>query len=669
MPISLDDLRKTTSYSRRDQRRKIAPVLLGTSEDTRLAQDFCDYFAELVREGRRQADFSEQYLTERAGGDFKLARGLISTLTRVYVWESDTFAERLPAHDWLHLQKLGLETSSALRLGMYDYVSSVNDGFVSSDERAESLELFGAGLGLTAATVDELLFLDAEANARLKLRTRKDGQPFRVPNGADIVRDYNRLAVETLLFNSSEILFSFAALPGALIKRLGFLSKLYRVPYDLDLNAVGEVRLRLYGPPEAFGAPTRYGESLTELTFKTLALAQKLAVTEAAANNNKVAEPMYSGPRTTLVEPKPIVTKPRRSKATIGETTSSSRQKAKNPYLTGVEATVHIKGKVFALNLLEILPALALDKRRDAPAVVAVEENFVKTLAETKEIYNVNRIETVPKIEPEPEFDSSVEAQFYQQWAALEREGQSAGWHLEREPEAIVIPAENLIFIPDFMLTRGKQQVWLEIIGFWTPAYRARKVEKLEKLKQHADYKLLLAAAQELKADFQAMLFPTVFYKHFLKPTDIVALLQKEYSDLDQRVARATRERDVLVSQLETQSYIAETALYPALQCYNKSELLGAIKKLNLSSSYVEGYGLCTPDYLERAGSALQTGLVASHNTKSPKARLTLEQAVSTLEQSGLAFDPTRAEALLERLPGFRIERLSLFDVFLVANT
>ena len=663
MPISLDDLRKTTSYSRRDQRRKIAPVLLGTSEDTRLAQDFCDYFAELVREGRSQADFSEQYLTQRAGGDFKLARGLVSTLTRVYVWESDTFAERLPAHDWLRLQKIGLETSSALRLAMYDYVSSVNDGFVSSDERAESLELFGAGVGLAPAVVDELLFLDAEANARLKLRTRKDGQPFRLPNGADIVRDYNRLAVETLLFNSSEIIFSFAALPGALVKRLGFLSKIYRVPYDLDLNAAGEVQLRLYGPPEAFGAPTRYGESLTELTFKTLTLAQKLAVAEAAAN--QVAQTVYSGPRTTLVGSEPTVTKPRRSKATVGgEVSAGSRKNAKNPYLTGVEAAVHIKGKVYALNLLEILPALALDKRRDAPVAAELEPDFTNMLAETKAVYSVNKVEAVSKAPPEPEFDSSVEAQFYQQWAALEREGQSAGWHLEREPEAIVVPAENLIFIPDFMLIRGTQRVWLEIIGFWTPAYRARKVEKLEKLKQHADYKLLLAAALELKADFQPMLFPTVFYKHFLKPTDIVALLQKEYSDLDQRVAHATSQQALLVSQLETQSYIAETALYPALQCYNKSELLGAIKQLNLSSSYVEGYGLCTPDYLERAGTALQTGLTANH---SPKTRLTVEQAVSVLEQSGLPFDATRAEALLEGLPGFRIERLSLFDVFLVA--
>ena len=125
MPIALDDLRKTTSYSRRDKRRLIAPQLLGTAADLSLAQDFCAYFSELVRLGRTQADFSEQYLTERAGGDFKLARGLISTLLRVYSWECDSFAERLPLEDWKRLQALGLENSSALRLALYDYISQV----------------------------------------------------------------------------------------------------------------------------------------------------------------------------------------------------------------------------------------------------------------------------------------------------------------------------------------------------------------------------------------------------------------------------------------------------------------------------------------------------------------------------------------------------------------
>lgn len=649
MPISLDDLRKTTKYNRKSNRRTVVPQLLETAEEVQLAQDFCDYFAELVKNQRTQADFSEQYLTERAGGDFKLARGLISSLMRVYVWECDSFADRLPYSDWQRLQELGLDNSSALRLAMYDYVSDVSNGFSSSADRFETLELFGAGLGLAPEQVDELLFLDAEDKAKLRLRTRKDGQLFRVPTGREIVRDYNRMAVETLLYNSSEVIFSFTALPGTLLKKLGYLSKVLRIPYDLDLNVLGEVRLRLYGAAEAFGGPTKHGENLCALTFKTLAMARRITDDEAS---KVITLPEFNGPRTTMFD--------KGSKPANVAKSSKIPKTIKKALLSGAEAQVHLRDKICYLDLMDLLPVMSLDNSIEAETEEPTPSKTApKAVAETKAIYSVTTT-TPKKTLPENDFDSSVEARFYQEFSALEREGQTAGWHLEREPEAIAVPAENLLFIPDFLLIRGKHQVFLEIIGFWTPAYRARKLEKLEKLKRNGDYQLVLGTAQELKADFQQSPYPIIFYKNSLRPTDIIALLQKEYADFGERLSAAVSQRDQLHERLEQEQFITENELYTVLECYNKTELLNAITKLELNSNYVEGYGLCTTQYLEQAAEILHRKVL-----EETRKQISIEQATAVLEKSILKLDHERVEALLERLPDLKIKRLSLFEVFL----
>ena len=104
----------------------------------------------------------------------------------------------------------------------------------------------------------------------MKLRTRKDGHSFQPPTDADLIREYNRMAVETLLFNSSEIVFSFSSLPGVLVKRIGFLSKVLHVPYDLEYECVGRGTLAFIWSSRSFWGPTKYGESLAALTFKTL---------------------------------------------------------------------------------------------------------------------------------------------------------------------------------------------------------------------------------------------------------------------------------------------------------------------------------------------------------------------------------------------------------------
>ncbi len=73
-------------------------------------------------------------------------------------------------------------------------------------------------------------------------------------------------------------------------------------------------------------------------------------------------------------------------------------------------------------------------------------------------------------------YDSEVERDFAVSFKALD-----TGWRLRREPEPI--PVGEAVIIPDFSFERGEAKVYMEVVGFWTPEYLKRKVEKLGLLK------------------------------------------------------------------------------------------------------------------------------------------------------------------------------------------
>lgn len=71
----------------------------------------------------------------------------------------------------------------------------------------------------------------------------------------------------------------------------------------------------------------------------------------------------------------------------------------------------------------------------------------------------------------EAEYDSSLERDFATA-CSLD------GWRVTREPEPLL--AGRSVLIPDFLIEKGPVRVYVEIMGFWTPEYVRRKLEKLK---------------------------------------------------------------------------------------------------------------------------------------------------------------------------------------------
>jgi hypothetical protein len=101
-----------------------------------------------------------------------------------------------------------------------------------------------------------------------------------------------------------------------------------------------------------------------------------------------------------------------------------------------------------------------------------------------------SRSDLFPTVDEEHErkrFDSAVEADFYRRISGVMRD-----WQVLREPT--ILRAGPHIFIPDFGFERRGICYYLEIVGFWTPEYLERKLEKLKA----TEAKLLVAVDRKL---------------------------------------------------------------------------------------------------------------------------------------------------------------------------
>ncbi|WP_410509934.1 DUF790 family protein [Methanosarcina hadiensis] len=151
-------------------------------------------------------------------------------------------------------------------------------------------------------------------------------------------------------------------------------------------------------------------------------------------------------------------------------------------------------------------------------------------LAEEKEGY---RLETGIGIEDEGrpiekeagtvEAETAVEGEafdstFEQQFASLS----FGGWEVKREPT--ILKAGRFAFVPDFSLQKNGIKVYAEIVGFWTPEYLKKKIEKLKDVKEP----VILLINRKLRCsekDFPAQ--DVIFFDRKIPANEVTQVLRK----------------------------------------------------------------------------------------------------------------------------------------------
>ncbi len=118
---------------------------------------------------------------------------------------------------------------------------------------------------------------------------------------------------------------------------------------------------------------------------------------------------------------------------------------------------------------------------------------------------------------PPEEFDSSLEQSLADKFGPTRD-----GWQLIREGN--ILHERQKTFVPDFTFRHEDgTEVFLEIVGFWTPEYLALKRETLRQFRQH---KILLAVPESSIREGASITDHVLIYKTTLKLPPLLAALE-----------------------------------------------------------------------------------------------------------------------------------------------
>ncbi len=167
------------------------------------------------------------------------------------------------------------------------------------------------------------------------------------------------------------------------------------------------------------------------------------------------------------------------------------------------------KTQKYGVNLARFLPALLLAQKWQMTAYVNTEKG-------QRNFYLDQDCGLTSYYKRDKPFDSSIEEAFYHGFQKRETD-----WEIQREGE--VLDLGETVLIPDFKFTHpGGGIVLLEIVGFWTPEYLHKKLDKIKK----ANRKDMIVAVKESlncsKGDFVG---PVIFIKTRLKVGEVLKLL------------------------------------------------------------------------------------------------------------------------------------------------
>lgn len=635
MRFSLQDIQK--HVQRRGDELRVSPHFLKPGELRKEIERLVAYHESLLGQPKRNFAYDE---ARTYVADYRMGKCLIDTLSAWYSWRSPVWSEEIERLGNTQLAECGIDSPVQLRLALYDFVNEHYAGFLDGQKRSKTLQEFAQEYGLSVAELEYLLGMDSEDEALL---VRESDAP---PDANAVAALYNQWAFEAALFNASEVRLAIdcqafleqqkaggkseAAVTGlgAVIKRLCYLARKIGVYYDLAYEGAGldgmptVLHLTLYGPQEMTGAAQQYGLRLARLCRLLLGYGVR-----SEAGGKK-----FEGNRT--------------------------RPSFGTAAILRAEATVHFlqRGYHFVMDaeLLQLLP---------------VQEQVEKQAASVQATANTVSV-----------FDSSIEQAFAEAFASLARSQAAEGWQLEREPEPLLLTLKDgvtqSIFIPDFALTRDTHRIYMEILGFWTPSYRERKIQKLQQLKARKD--ILLAIPVEARKDFAALAddFPIVYYEGQLSASELLRVLRTHVDDFAERLKAIDVEQ--VRKEVMREGFIAERRCYGLLHCYRHAELVIAVERVvgngrndagseNIENmvQFTPGVGLYLATWMEHLHVSF-VELLVEHVRKGQS--LFLPACLDELRSRWpvlLTCEDATLEALIGLWPEIQVKRASIFEATL----
>lgn len=165
----------------------------------------------------------------------------------------------------------------------------------------------------------------------------------------------------------------------------------------------------------------------------------------------------------------------------------------------------------YGINFARFLPGLMLAEHWKLSADIQTEKGLRQFVLDQ----NCGLHSHYQKDDP---FDSTVEQALYKGF-----QKRKTLWDIRREAE--IIDLGNTVLIPDFTFIHPDGvSVLLEIVGFWTPDYLNKKLNKIDRAKRTD---LIIAVNDKLNCTKEQFFGPIIFYKTRVKTSDVLNALEE----------------------------------------------------------------------------------------------------------------------------------------------
>lgn len=155
----------------------------------------------------------------------------------------------------------------------------------------------------------------------------------------------------------------------------------------------------------------------------------------------------------------------------------------------------------------------------------SLKASILKQTMQGKRIYDFTLDDTNPIFSIEPDSNSDLESFD----SAIEKEFSLLnfnGWLAKRE--SAVLKAGQYAFIPDFSLEKNGKIIYVEIIGFWTPEYLKKKIQKMNLLEKKEKEDMILLVNKKLACSGSEFNMDNlIFYDRKIPYLEILKILRK----------------------------------------------------------------------------------------------------------------------------------------------
>jgi predicted nuclease of restriction endonuclease-like RecB superfamily len=199
-----------------------------------------------------------------------------------------------------------------------------------------------------------------------------------------------------------------------------------------------------------------------------------------------------------------------------GERVTSTNQAVGYEAVLDGPASLFARSRKYGIRMANFLPAMPLCDRWEMEADILIEG----ASGETRDFTLDESAPLASHYSAGERFDSDVERTLADKWARATTE-----WELVREDDVLDLGAE--VMIPDFAVEHPDgRRALLEIVGFWTPEYLAKKLGKIRTAEVE---NLVLAVSERLDCandDFGGVAERVLWFKTGIHVYDVVELVE-----------------------------------------------------------------------------------------------------------------------------------------------